>query len=175
MPQCLFLVPLAPRADLWIKILHDLTNLEALSPVNVSTPFFIWVRLLLHFFCYSDKHCYSFLTIIIPTEARNSLSGKRVRINLLSTQTYFTRTLKKDSIIYYCRYFAQQKVLFLLFKKIFFENSLSWKAKCYCWTHWNWEILCETNFLTGHCLLYFAVSRIKSSSYLRRETTWQKT
>ena len=84
MPQCLFLVPLAPRADLWIKILHDLTNLEALSPVNVSTPFFIWVRLLLHFFCYSDKHCYSFLTIIIPTEARNSLSGKRVRINLLS-------------------------------------------------------------------------------------------
>ena len=70
-----------------------------------------------------------------PLRHVNSLSGKRVRINLLSTQTYFTMALKKDSIIYYCRYFAQQKVLFLLFFYFFiFENSLSWRAVCYCWT-----------------------------------------
>ena len=133
------------------------------------------IRLLLHFIFYSDKHHYSHLKIKIPTEACNSFSGNRLRLNLLLTPTYFTRTLKKDSIIYYCRYFAQQKVLFLLFKKIFFENSLSWKAMCYCWTHWNWEILCETNFPTGHSLLNFGVSRIKCCSYLRRQTTWQKT
>ena len=36
------------------------------------------------------------------------------------TQTYFTQTLKRDSIIYYFRHYAQQKVFFLLF--FFFEN-----------------------------------------------------
>ena len=59
--------------------------------------------------------------------------------------------------------------------KFFFENSLSWKVMCYCWPHWNWEILCETNFPTGHSLLNFGVSRIKCCSFLRRQTTWQKT
>ena len=79
------------------------------------------IRLLLHFICYSDHNHYSHLKINIHNEACNSFSGKRVRINLLSTLTYFTRTLKKDSIIYYCRYLAQQKFLFLLFLKFFLK------------------------------------------------------
>ena len=42
------------------------------------------------------------------------------------TQTYFTQTLKRDSIIYYCRHYAQQKVFFLLFffLKIFLKSNV---------------------------------------------------
>ena len=42
------------------------------------------------------------------------------------TQTYFTQTLKRDSIIYYSRHYAQQKVFFLLFffLKIFLKSNV---------------------------------------------------
>ena len=47
-----------------------------------------------------------------------------MRKNLLSTKTFFTRTLKKVIIIYDCRCSAQQKVLFYFFYFYFFENFL---------------------------------------------------
>ena len=49
-PQCLFLVPLAPQEDLWIEAFHDLTDGEALSPVKVSAPFFIWDKIVASFY-----------------------------------------------------------------------------------------------------------------------------
>ena len=82
-PQCLFLFPLAPQEDLLMETFHDLTEVRALSPVNISAPFFICDKILASLYCYSGKHSYSHLTINIPTEACISLSGKRVRINLL--------------------------------------------------------------------------------------------
>ena len=42
MLQCLFLVPVAPQESLVSEASQDLTDVEALSPVNVSAPFFIW-------------------------------------------------------------------------------------------------------------------------------------
>ena len=45
MPQCLFLVPVAPQESLVSEASQDLTDGEALSPVNVSAPFFTWDKI----------------------------------------------------------------------------------------------------------------------------------
>ena len=77
---------------------QDLTEVKVLNNVNVSAAYFIWDKVVASL-CYSDKYRYNHLTISIPPEACNSLAEKRVRINILSTQTYFQRTLKKEQLL----------------------------------------------------------------------------
>ena len=45
MPQYLFLVPVAPQESLVLEVFQDLTDGEALSPVNVSARFFTWGKI----------------------------------------------------------------------------------------------------------------------------------
>ena len=46
------------------------------------------------------------------------------------TQSYFTWTLKKDRIIYYCRHVAEQKGLFLYFFFIFIFFEIFLEKQC---------------------------------------------
>ena len=76
MPQCPFLVALASQESLVSESFQELTDVESLSPVNVSAPFCIWDKIVASL-CYSDKYSYSHLTIYIPTEACNYLAEER--------------------------------------------------------------------------------------------------
>ena len=105
------------------------------------------IRLLLHFICYSHKYSYSHLTNYIPTEACNYLAGSEDK-PIINTDL-IQKDIKKNSIIYYCRYFAQQKVLFLEkhcvivgqieTERSYVKQSFQQETVCLLWSHWNKE------------------------------------
>ena len=59
-PQCLFLFPLAPQEDLLMETFHDLTEVKALSTVNVSAPVFICDEIVVSlYFLFRQTQLYS--------------------------------------------------------------------------------------------------------------------
>ena len=104
----LFSVSLAPQDNLVMKWQAAWADEQCLSTLKVSSVVFIQdkaVASLLIF--YSIKYSYSNLLMYIITDICNSLASDILRINLLSAQNWFNRTLKRDSVSYCCRYFPQ--------------------------------------------------------------------